>query len=238
MIQAGNVCEITKAGAAVGTRIEVRDLFFNVPVRLKFTKSKRTEVSEIDRLLRAFAYSNLSVGWRFFVDDKIVFSCLPDGDTEISRAQLLLGQDHAGFLYQIEKDLGLLTVHGVIGAPMMQRRDARGLIFFINNRLVSDKKLTLAVKTAFRSLIEVGHHPVSILRISIAPDEVDVNVHPRKAEVRFRDDRQIFAEIVGGLSEFLAKTPWLSARNLVKSPLGSPQPIGGQSGFLKGRLNM
>src|SRR5579871_237143 len=82
MVEAGEIRDFCKSGAQAGSRIEVRDLFFNVPARLKFAKSKGIETAEIDRLLRAFAFAYQNVGWRFFVDDKLVFSCLSNGDSE------------------------------------------------------------------------------------------------------------------------------------------------------------
>jgi DNA mismatch repair protein MutL len=114
-------------------------------------------------------------------------------------------------LFWIKKENNLFLLEGVLGAPMAQRRDTRGMIFFINNRLVADKKLIMAVKTAFRSLIEIGYHPICALKIDIAPDEIDVNIHPRKAEVRFRDERSVISNVIHELGDFLAKTPWLFA---------------------------
>jgi len=230
MVEAGEIRDFCKSGAQAGSRIEVRDLFFNVPARLKFAKSKGIETAEIDRLLRAFAFAYQNVGWRFFVDDKLVFSCLSNGDSEITRAELMFGDDARGYLYDFKKHSGLLTMSGVIGAPTFTKRDSRGLVFFVNDRLVSDKKLIMAVRTAFRSLLEVGCHPVCALKICLAPDEVDVNVHPRKAEVRFRDERQVISAIIGEVGNFLSKTPWLSAMPKKDALIGTPRPIGGQSG--------
>ncbi|HXW52964.1 MAG TPA: DNA mismatch repair endonuclease MutL, partial [Myxococcota bacterium] len=230
-IDAGVLVEISKAGAAFGTRIEVRDLFFNVPARLKFAKSKGVEASEIDRFLRAMAFAHPDIGFRCFIDDKLSFSCTSESSNALARAHLLLGEDQR-YLYELRTDTELLSIHGVIGAPMVQRRDTRGMVFFVNNRLVSDKKLVIAIKTAFQSLIEVGFQPVCALKIAMAPDEVDVNVHPRKAEVRFRNDKEVVSQIIGELRKALAKTPWLSSGEELRAPIGTPRPIAGQSLYL------
>lgn len=209
VIDGGAVRELTKAGANFGTRIEVRDLFFNVPARLKFVKSKRAENAEIDRLLRAYAFVYPSIGWKFFVDDKLVFSSRASDDRDFERALLLLGRDTEGLLYRFDQKTEVLRISGAVAAPMASRRDGRGINLFVNHRLVSDKKLVIAVKTSFRTILEVGRNPICALKIDIAPSEVDVNVHPRKAEVRFKDERRVMSHFISLLSGFLSKTPWL-----------------------------
>jgi DNA mismatch repair protein MutL len=205
----GQICEQVKAGALLGTRVEVRDIFYNVPARLKFAKSKRVEVAEIHRLIRAFAFVYQNIAWKFFVDDKLIFSCAHE-EKNLDRAASLLGDEHKDLLFVLDiKQNPNLILEGVVGAPMAQRRDTRGIIFFVNNRLVTDKKLSMAVKTAFQSLIEIGHYPICALKIFLAPDEVDVNIHPRKTEVRFRDEKAVVANVINELKNFLAKTPWL-----------------------------
>ncbi len=174
------------------------------------------------------AFARPDIGFRLFIDDKLRFSCAANAENSLLRAHILLGDD-PGYLYEVRKETGLLTMHGVVGAPMVQRRDTRGMVFFVNDRLVSDKKLIIAVKTAFRSLIEVGFHPVCALKIAIAPDEVDVNVHPRKAEVRFRNDQGVVSQIISELSSFLAKTPWLSTNKEITASSGTERPLAWQN---------
>lgn len=218
LIEAGVLRDLFPLPAPFGTRIEVRDLFFNVPARLKFARSKRAEVSEIDRLLRSFAFAHHGVSLRLFVDNYLVFSSTKTNETiSMERAVALLGQDTEGMLYEVEDKAGPIKVHGVVASPMTIRRDARGMMFFVNDRLIFDKKLVMAVKMAFQSLLEIGRSPVCALKISIDPDLVDVNVHPRKTEVRFQDERQVISHLISMLRNFLANTPWLS-ENKVSSP--------------------
>lgn len=219
-IEAGEIKDLGKAGANKGTRIEVRDLFFNVPARLKFAKSKRAETAEIDRLMRAFAFVYSHITWRFFVDDKLVFSCAHD-DSDEKRALHLLGKDCEGMLYAVNLKTDVCTVTGFVTAPMAAKSDARGMHFFVNDRLIGDKKLVFAVKTAYRSLLEVGQSPVCALKISMPTEDLDVNVHPRKAEVRFRDERALIGSLINALGEYLAQTPWLKTVEKEKGSLVS-----------------
>lgn len=216
VVDAGTVVEMGKAGATLGTRIEVRDLFFNVPARLKFAKSKRTESAEIHRLLSSYAFLYPKISWKLFIDDRQVINSV-SSDEDMDRASALLGLDTAGFLYPIDKSTDLLRLSGMVSAPMVLRRDSRSIVIFVNGRLVSDKKLTMAVKTAFRTLLQVGNNPVAAIKIDIDPKEVDVNVHPRKAEVRFREERRVLGHIISIIGEFLAQTPWLRQEASVES---------------------
>lgn len=218
-ISAGTILEMGKAGASYGTRIEVRDLFFNVPARLKFAKTKRAESAEIHRLICAYAFL-YPISWKLFIDDKQVLNFSKES-TEV-RAATLLGNDTLGLLYPIDKKTDVMHLSGMIAAPMAVRRDSRNIIIFVNNRLVSDKKLLMAVKTSFRTLLQVGNNPICALKINIAPEEVDVNVHPRKAEVRFREERRVIGHLISSIGEFLAQTPWLRQEEVFYKPESSP----------------
>lgn len=225
-IDAGRIENMAKSGAPIGTRIEVRDLFYNVPARLKFVRSKRSEAMEIDRLIRAFAFVYQQVAWKLFVDDKLTLSFGPNGSKEdLSRAYALLGQASEGMLYAIHRHTDLVKISGVIAAPMASRRDTRGIFFFVNNRIIGDRKLVFAVKTAFRTLLEVGKNPVLALRIDIDPALLDVNVHPRKAEVCFQDERRVLSHIINVLGEFLSKTPWLRTDESTTTSIPEIPPI-------------
>lgn len=212
-LQAGTLVESGKAGASFGTRIEVRDLFFNVPARLKFAKTKRAESAEIHRLLAAMAFLYPEISWKLFIDERLILNFLPTHDEE--RAHALLGRDTVGLLYPINQQTELLHISGIIAAPMATRRDSRSIIVFVNNRLISDKKITAAVKTSFRTLLEVGNNPACAIKIQIDPKDVDVNVHPRKAEVRFKEERRVLSHIISTLGQFLAQTPWLKPQEFV-----------------------
>jgi DNA mismatch repair protein MutL len=211
IIDAGTIADVSRAGALPGTRMEVRDLFFNVPARLKFIKSQRAEAAAIDKLLRSFAFVYPGVAWKFFNDEKLIFSSTNSDDPSLDRAKSLLGKDTEGLLYLFEDSTELLRVSGAICAPLLTRNDGRAINIFVNRRVVNDRKLSGAIKAAFRTLLEVGQNPICAINIDIAPEEVDVNVHPRKAEVRFVDERRVFSHIIRKLGDFLSQTPWLKA---------------------------
>lgn len=224
VIESGLIKEISKAGSAAGTRIEVRDLFYNVPARLKFARSKRVETAEIERLIKAYAFIHHDISWTLFTDERLVFSCAQDlSDSLVDRGEALLGKETSGYLYDFQAHTDLLSIKGIMGAPHISRRDARGMVIFVNNRLVMDKKLIMALKTAFYTVLEVGYQPVCAINITLAPDELDVNVHPRKTEVRFRDERRVVSHLISTISDFLSKTPWLSTKNSL--PAYAMQPI-------------
>lgn len=210
LIEMGVVQSISKAGAQIGTRIEVRDLFYNVPARLKFAKSKRTETGEIERLLKAYAFIYPHIAWSLSADERILFSCDQDDSARIERGHVLLGRETKGYLYEFSAQGSSCQIQGVIAAPMVSRRDTRSLITFVNNRLVVDRKLIMAIKNAFSTVLEVGYQPVCALNILVAPDEIDVNIHPRKTEVRFKNERPVIGQIISSVAQFLSQTPWLA----------------------------
>jgi DNA mismatch repair protein MutL len=219
MVEAGHIVEMGKAGAEVGTRIEVRNLFYNVPARLKFQKSKRSQASEIEKLIRALAFAHENVSWRYICDDKSLIN-LPSGpDNLLTRAELLLGPATKGHLYAFEEKSHLISLAGVIAAPAAAARDGRHIYIYVNDRLVNDRKIIQAVYAAFRTLLEVGCHPVCAIKITLPPGEVDVNTHPRKAEVRFADEHKVLSHIISLLSGFLSQTVW--QQNNAGSPLPS-----------------
>ena len=210
VIEMGTIQSTSKAGAQVGTRMEVRDLFYNVPARLKFAKSKRTETGEIERLLKAYAFIYPHIAWSLSADERMIFSCDQDSNARIERGHVLLGSETKGHLYEFSSHSPSCQIEGVIAAPMVSRRDTRAMVTFVNNRLVVDRKLIMAIKNAFSTVLEVGYQPVCALNIHCAPDEIDVNIHPRKTEVRFKNERQILGQLINSLAQFLSQTPWLA----------------------------
>jgi len=173
----------------------------------RYATSKLTNAHDL--LLRAYAYIQPEISFKFFSEEKLVFSS-PSDDQNLARAHALLGQDTKGMLHEINTQTDLVSLKGAIAAPMITRRDARGMVIFVNNRLIHDKKLAGAIKASFRTLLEVGRHPIGALSLSIAPDEVDVNVHPRKTEIRFVNERRVMSHVISLLSSFLSQTPWLT----------------------------
>lgn len=212
----GKLIESGSAGGSYGTRIEIRDLFFNVPARRKFLKSDRAEVSAIASIIQYLALANPLVTFNLTVDNKKAteFIGVSPDDTihspaQIDRAISILGSETGKYIYPFEDSTRYLQISGYVVAPLITRRDYKGIVLFVNGRFVQDRQLSNAVKVAFRSLLEVGRNPICALNFSIDPASIDVNVHPQKLEVRFSEGAQICSEIIRSLSRFLSSTPWV-----------------------------
>lgn len=211
----GSIERIDEKGAPFGTRIEIEDLFFNVPARLKFLKAERTESVLIESMVKNFCLMYPSVGFKLTNNGKsqIIAPALPaetpmDDPRYLKRVEQALGKEVSGYLFPINFTTDSIELKGYIVAPLVTRRDNRGVRLFVNGRSVVDKELIQVVKVAYRSLLEVGRNPICVLNIILPPAEVDVNAHPQKLEVRFREPRRVHAHIIRLLSDFLAETPW------------------------------
>ncbi len=209
-----------------GTRVEVHGLFFNVPARKKFLKTLRTEAGHIEDVLLAVALTKPALGVKLTVDGKVVLdlphTILAGGDgngsgddvdlaaaARIERVVRCLGKHVRPLLYPVTGQTDLLQLRGYVVAPIETRRDLQGIHLSVNGRPVTDRTLVQAVRAAFRTLLEVGRQPIVALDLAIDKALVDVNVHPRKAEVRFADPRRVSGHLISLLSEFLLTTPWL-----------------------------
>ncbi|HER35595.1 MAG TPA: DNA mismatch repair endonuclease MutL, partial [Halothiobacillaceae bacterium] len=185
--------------AKPGTLVDVRDLFFNVPARRKFLRTERTEFGHVDQLLRKLALANPAVAFRLSHNDKAVLD-LPavDADAIEERIAKVLGR---GFLEQareIDSGASGLALTGWVASPHYARASTDQQLFFVNGRVVRDRLLAHAVRRAYSDVLHHGRHPAYVLSLRLDPAAVDVNVHPTKAEVRFRDAR--------GVHDFLFQT--------------------------------
>jgi DNA mismatch repair protein MutL len=224
-VDGGRVAHVGELGAPVGTTIDVEDLFFNVPARRKFLKAARTELGHIEDALADAALAHPHVAFSLSVDGKPILDLAAapthaplDHAQRIERAVSCLGKHVRPLLYPIDAKSELVRLTGYIVAPLETRRDLTGVHLSVNGRPVTDRGLVGAVRTAFRTLLEVGRQPIVALDLAIDPELVDVNVHPRKSEVRFADPRRVSGHVIALLSEFLAQTPWLKTRDSPPPP--------------------
>ncbi|HRQ65384.1 MAG TPA: DNA mismatch repair endonuclease MutL, partial [Xanthomonadaceae bacterium] len=188
-----------------GTSVEVRDLFHNVPARRRFLRTERTEFGHIDELLKALALSRLDVEFRLSHDGRLLRR-LPrvDADAAIERMQGVLGEDFAAQSLAIEHAAAGLRLHGNVGLPTASRSQADQQFLFVNGRAVRDRLVTHAVRQAYADVLYHGRHPAYVLFLELDPERVDVNVHPTKQEVRFRDGRLVHDFLFRTLHEGLA----------------------------------
>jgi DNA mismatch repair protein MutL len=224
-VEGGAIGNVVSAGFGFGTRIEVRDLFFNVPARRKFLKSDRSEMSAIQQLVESLALANGDVGFRLMLGQKVLFNS-PKSASQLVRAVACLGDDTEGNLFSFEHESNSIRVSGFFASPLISRKDSKGVKFFVNHRVIDDRKLQQAVRLAYRTLLEVGRFPVCAVHVELPADMVDVNAHPQKLEVRFLNGDAVFGAVMRGLNEVLSKTPWLRRSPLPKVGEGKEQNIG------------
>lgn len=217
-VEGGRVAHVGPAGAPPGTRVEVDDLFFNTPARKKFLKAARTEAGYIEDVVASSALALPYVAFRLFVDGKLTLDLPgapvdvgPEHPRRMERAVGCLGKHVRPVLFPFSAQTEALRLAGHVVAPLETRRDLSGVHLSVNQRPVSDRGLVQAARAAFRTLLEVGRQPIVALDLAIDPEQVDVNVHPRKAEVRFADPRRVHGHVISLLSDFLARTPWLKS---------------------------
>jgi DNA mismatch repair protein MutL len=226
-VEGGRVKEVKGCGMAAGTVIAVRNLFFNTPARLKFMKSPETEGGHVGELLTRLAISRPEVRFSYLNDGKLVFRAL-DADLK-ERVATMLGRPIAASLHPIAyQDAGGLKVTGLVAAPECSRSAASHLYTYINGRFIKDKVVQHAILQAYRNFLERGRYPVVAVFIEIPPGEVDVNVHPTKHEVRFREQGRVHDAIQGAVESVLKQTPWLKREQQSRSiaPQGrGPLPL-------------
>ncbi|MGH8190122.1 MAG: DNA mismatch repair endonuclease MutL, partial [Rhodanobacteraceae bacterium] len=181
------------AAHPAGTTVEVRDLFHAVPARRKFLRSERTEFGHIDELVRALALVRPDVEFRLAHNGKPVrvLKVADDGAAQLGRVGELLGDAFAGNCLRIEHAAAGLQLAGWIGLPTASRAQADQQYFHVNGRLVRDRSVAHAVRQAYADVLFHGRHPAFVLFLDLDPAAVDVNVHPAKREVRFRDARLV-----------------------------------------------
>jgi len=188
--EGGTVKEKLLVAAPAGTTVEAQDLFFNTPARLKFMKSAQSEVAAALRLLEAIALAHQDVHFRVSHNGRPVLGA-PRARSLRDRIGALWGFERAGKLLEVERKDGPLAISGLVAPPQLARGNRDEIVLIVNGRPVRDTQLTQTLIEAYRPLLARDQFPVAVLHLELPPQEVDVNVHPTKAWVRFRSPRQI-----------------------------------------------
>ena len=191
-LEGGIAGGLSKVGTTVGTTVRVEDLFYNVPARLKFLKSDTTERRAIDVLVTRYALAYAGKRFRLADGKNVILQTSGDGDRRAILAALY-GVDVAKQMLEVMSEEDGLRLTGFISPISLTRSNRREITFFVNGRWVYDVSLSTALLQAYHTLLMVGRYPLTALFLEIPPAEVDVNVHPAKAEVRFRDQDKIFS---------------------------------------------
>jgi DNA mismatch repair protein MutL len=211
-IEGGISCNVEKIGAPVGTVVRVEELFYNVPARLKFLKTDITEKRAIDSLVTRYALAYPNVRFKLTDGKQVTLQTAGDGDRRAILAALY-GVDVAKQMLEVMAEEesssgGSLSITGFISPTSLTRSNRKEITFFVNGRWVQEVSLNSALLQAYHTLLMVGRYPLSVIFLEIAPEDVDVNVHPTKAEVRFKSQEKIFSFVQRSARKaLLAYTP-------------------------------
>jgi DNA mismatch repair protein MutL len=201
-VEGGEVTDVAPAPGAPGTRVVVRDLFFATPARRKFLKQPRTEADHAEAAVRRLALATSAVAFRLESDGRVAFD-LP-AQNRADRVAALFGADAADAMVEVAGERGALRIAGYACSPAVTRATGAMQAMTVNGRPVADPVLKGAVRVAYRDVIASGRHPVVALWLDLPPDELDVNVHPAKHELRFRDVGAVRSLVIGSLQRALA----------------------------------
>ena len=206
-VDGGKQDPLAPAARHKGTQVEVRDLFFATPARLKFLKSDRAEAAAITEVVKRIALAYPHIGFSLSGADRQPHSWPPAaGDSQrLSRVAQILGQDFVSNALEIDAEREGVRLTGLAGLPTFHRGNAQHQFFFVNGRPVKDKLLLSGLRGAYTDVLARDRHPVVVLFIDLDPHLVDVNVHPAKADVRFRDGQLVRGLLVGAIKQALTE---------------------------------
>ncbi len=231
-VEGGVRRDVRPAALSRGTEIEVRDLFFATPARLKFLKSERSETAEAADVVRRLALAHPAVGFSFVTEERRLIDA-PPGETQADRVRRIMGADFVDNAVPFEAERDGLRVEGHAGLPTWSRAHGAMQFIFVNGRPVRDKLLAGAIRGAYADLMTRARFPAIVLFVTCPSDRVDVNVHPAKAEVRFRDAALVRGLIVGAIRRCLGAGKSAANTELARQTMTSfrPMPAPSYPGF-------
>jgi DNA mismatch repair protein MutL len=226
-VEGGEVAPPAPSAQPRGTRVEVRDLFYNVPARRKFLRAESTELSHVVRVVERFALARFDVGFRLRHGSRTLLDAPPAATPAAQRARIaaILGQEFVDGALAVERQSGSVRLWGWIGQPEAARATSEHQYFYVNGRAVRDRLLAGAVRLGYRDVLYHGRQPAYLLYLELDPQAVDVNAHPQKLEVRFRDSRQVHDFVMRAVAGALAVTAGEAAAPAQLAP--APVPRGG-----------
>ena len=242
--EGGQQIALGPKGAPAGTTVSVENLFYNVPARLKFLKAPATEAGHIHRVVTNYALAYPELRFYFNLDQRVAFQTSGSGDLydvlvevmglETARQLLeISGQPPGGpeWLSAVSSQPPAPSVSGYVGVPSLHRAQRDRLIFFVNRRWVQEQSLAAAVTQAYHTFLPVGRYPVAVINVTLDPADVDVNVHPTKSEVKFRNQPQVFSVVQKAARSTLmaaAPVPQIGGR-FMPSPAHDTALAGGEA---------
>ncbi len=219
-VEGGVFRSVQESGCSPGTHMSINNLFYNVPARLKFLKTDTTEMNHITN----------QVTWAALAHPKIHFSLTHNGrsildvrscDAYLERARLLYGREFAENLIEFTEELPDLKMYGLLGKPEFTKPNREYQLFFLNQRPIRSRIIGAALTEALDAMVAKDRQPVALLFLTLDPETVDVNVHPAKIEVRFRNERTIYSGVVRMLRDALHKTKYIPK---IETPIEPTQP--------------
>jgi DNA mismatch repair protein MutL len=226
-VEGGEKSPLMPAALGHGTRVEVSDLFYATPARLKFLKTDRTEAEAIREVVRRLAMARPDIAFTLAGEERAPVTwaaALPGAPGRLTRLGDILGADFRSSAIEVRAERDNVVVEGFAAAPSLTRANALGQYLFVNGRPVRDKLIIGAVRAAYSDYLPRDRHPVVALFVTLSPQEVDANVHPAKTEVRFRNAGLVRALIVHALKEGLAREGRRTAANSDGAALASFRP--------------
>ena len=228
-VEGGRVGEPAPAAHPPGTRVEIRDLFYATPARLKFLKSDRAETSQILDVVKRLAMARPDVAFSVHDGARERLRVSPANgdllDSRLDRLGAIMGREFAENALRIEAERDGVRLDGYAGVPTLNRANAMQQFLFVNDRPVRDKLLFGAVRAAYMDFLARNRHPMVALFLEVDPRLVDINVHPAKAEVRFRDAGTVRGLIIGALKHALAEAGHRTSTTVSAAALGAVRPV-------------
>ncbi len=218
----GEIGALKPAQHPVGTTAEMRELFFNVPARRKFLRAERTELGHVEDWLRAIALARPEVAFTLTHNGRPLMRDEAAAHAPESRVDAMLGEDFLAHSLRIDHSAAGLRLHGYVGLPTAARAQNDRQFFYVNRRLVRDRVIAHAVRQAYADVLFHGRHPAFVLFLELDPLLVDVNAHPAKTEVRFREQRLVHDFLFRSLHEALAQTRAGQAATIAAPVFPSP----------------
>jgi len=204
--EAGMEVRVSDAGSPVGTSVEVKKLFYNTPVRRRFLKSVGTEFFHIHRIVDQMALSKPGIQFRLIHDGREVLNVPKTAELSI-RIEAILGRETYEGLIPVEFQDESISLRGYIGRPTLTVSTARSIFTYVNGRFVRDRTVNRSIFDAYRALIPRDRYPIAVLFMDLSPHRIDVNVHPAKREIRFRDQERVYRSIHLALQSQLKTVP-------------------------------
>ena len=225
LCEGGEIKSFSEVGCPVGTEVEAKNIFFNIPVKRKFLKSIQTELRySLNHFLR-LSLSRPSISFKFIHDGRILCEH-PKTESPIVRIEAILGREIYHHLQPIGFEDGEIRITGFASLPSFSKGNADGIYLYVNRRFIRDRMIYKAVLDAYRHIIPAGKFPVVILFITLPPSAIDVNVHPTKAEVKFKEPERVFRTVQGAFSFLHGLTSSLTAESYEDQREGMVPPKG------------